>query len=81
VVKGGKEAEHVLVNQRLDNRGVGRGGTTTKLLPLSEMIWASNGSHCKRCITLTRGRTLDSKINDSIGEGGRGGVALVVGIK
>jgi hypothetical protein len=29
VVKGGREEEHVLVNQRLDNGEVGRGGTTT----------------------------------------------------
>jgi hypothetical protein len=42
---------------------------------------ANSGSRHKRCITLTRGRRRDSNIDDSISEGGRGGVALVMGVK
>jgi hypothetical protein len=43
---------------------------------------ARSGSRCKRCITLViGGRIRDSDINDSVREGGGGGVALVVGVK
>jgi hypothetical protein len=80
MVKGGREEEHILGNQRLNIGRVGRGGTTTELLPLSKVMRASSRSRCKRCITLTRGRRRDSNINASISEGGRGGVALVVGV-
>jgi hypothetical protein len=81
MVKGGREEEHVLVDQRLNNGRVGRGGTTMELLPLSAMMRASCGSRIKRSITLARGRRWDSNIKDSISEGGRGGVALVMGVK
>jgi hypothetical protein len=66
VVKGGREEEHLLVNHQLDDGGIGRGGTTMELLPLGEVMRASSGSRCKRCITLTRGRRRDSDINDSV---------------
>jgi hypothetical protein len=77
VVKGGGEEKHVLINHQLDDRGIGRGVTTTELQPLSKVVRASSGSRCKRCITLIGGRRRDSDINDSIREGGGGGVALV----
>jgi hypothetical protein len=60
MVKGSGEEKHVLVNQGLDNGRVGRSGTTTELLPLSKVMRLSSGSHCKRCITLRRGRRPDS---------------------
>jgi hypothetical protein len=61
---------------------VGRGGTTAELLPLNEVMQGSSGSRCKRCITLTRGRRRDGNIiNDSIGEGGGGGTAVVVRVE
>jgi hypothetical protein len=41
----------------------------------------SSGSCCKRCITFIGGRRRDSDINDSVSEGGGGGVSLVVGVK
>jgi hypothetical protein len=61
--------------------GIGSGVTTTELQPLGKVMRASSGSRCKRCITLIGGRRRDSDINDSIREGGGGGVALVVGVK
>ena len=81
VVKGGREEKHLLVDHQLDNGGVGRGVATTELQPLGKVMRASSGSRCKRCITLIGGRSRDSDINDSISEGGGGGVALVVGVK
>jgi hypothetical protein len=81
VVKGGGEEEHLLVNHRLDDGGIGRGVTTTELQPLGKVMRASSGSRCKRCITLIGGRRRDSDINDSISEGGGGRVALVVGVE
>jgi hypothetical protein len=71
VVESGGEEEHILVNHRLDNGGVGRGATTTKLQPLGKVMRMSSGScWCERCITLIGGRRRDSDINDSVGEGG-----------
>jgi hypothetical protein len=81
MVKRGREEEHILGDKGLDNGRVGRGGTTTELLPLSKVMRASSGSRCKRCITLIRGRRRDSDINDSIVQGGGCGVALVMGVK
>jgi hypothetical protein len=68
MVEGGGEEKHVLVNKGLSNGRVCRGGTTTELLPLSEVMWASSGSRCKRCVALTTGRRRDSKINGSISQ-------------
>jgi hypothetical protein len=42
---------------------------------------ASSGSRCERCITLVGGRSRDGDIDDSVGEGVGGGMALVVGVK
>jgi hypothetical protein len=81
VVEGGGEEEHILINHRLDDGGIGMGATTTKLQPLVKVMRASSGSRCERCITLIGGRRRDSDINDSVGEGGGGGVALVVGVE
>jgi hypothetical protein len=81
VVEGGGEEKHVLIDHRLDDGEIGMGVTTTKLQPLGKVMQASSGSHCKRCITLIGGRRRDSDINDSVGEGGGGGVALVVGVE
>jgi hypothetical protein len=81
VVKGGREEKHVLINHQLYDGGIGMGVTTTKLQPLGKVMRASSGSRCKRCITLIGGRRQDSDINDSIREGGGGGVALVVGVE
>jgi hypothetical protein len=38
MVKGGREEEHLLVNHRLNNGRVGRGGTTTEHLLLSKVM-------------------------------------------
>jgi hypothetical protein len=81
VVEGGGEEKHVLISHQLDDGGIGRGVTTTELQPLGKVMPASSGSHCKRCITLIGGRRRDSDINDSIREGGGGGMALLVGVK
>jgi hypothetical protein len=51
MVERGREEEHILGNKGLDNGRVGRGGTTTELLPLSKVMRASSGSRCIRCIT------------------------------
>jgi hypothetical protein len=78
----GREEKHVLINHQLDDGGIGRGVTTTELQPLSKVMQASSRSRCKRRITLIGGRRWDSDINGSVTrEGGRGGVALVVGVK
>ena len=81
VVESGGEEEHILVNHRLDDGGVGRGATTTKLQSLSKVMRASSGSRCERCITLVGGRRRDGDIDDSVGEGVGGGMALVVGVE
>jgi hypothetical protein len=82
VVESGGEEEHIVIDHRLDDGGVGRGVTTTKLQPLGKVMRASSGSCCEMCITLIGGgRRRDSDIDDSVGEGGWGGVALVVGVK
>jgi hypothetical protein len=81
VVEGGGKEEHVLINHQLDDGGIGMGVTNMKLQPLGKVMQASSGSHYKRCITLIGGRRWDSDINDSVGEGGGGGVALVVEVK
>jgi hypothetical protein len=81
VVKGGGEEKHILINHCLDDGGIGTGGTTTKLQPLGKVMRASSGSRCERCITLIGGKRQDIDINDSVGEGGGGGVALVVGVE
>jgi hypothetical protein len=70
-----------LIDHQLNDGGIGTGVTTTKLQPLGKVMRASSGSHCKRCITLIGGRRRDSDISDSVGEGGGGGVALVVGLR
>ena len=69
VVESGGEEEHILVNHRLDDGGVGRGVTTMKLQPLGKVMRASSGSRCERCITLVGGRRRDGDIDDSVGEG------------
>jgi hypothetical protein len=51
VVNSNREEEHILGDQGLNNGRVGRGGTTTELLPLSEVMRASSGSRCVGCIT------------------------------
>jgi hypothetical protein len=81
VVESGGEEEHIVINHHLDDGGVGRGVTTTKLQPLGKVMRASSGSRCERCITLIGGRRWDSDIDDSVGEGGGCGVALVVGVE
>jgi hypothetical protein len=81
VVESGGEEEHILIDHPLDDGGVGRGATTTKLQPLSKVMRASSGSCCERYITLIGGRRRDGDIDGSIGEGGRGGVELVVGVE
>ena len=81
MVEGGGKKKHILVNQRLDNGRVGRGGATTELLPLGKVMRAKSGNRCKRCITLIRGRRRDGHVNNSIVGRGRGRVALVVRVK
>jgi hypothetical protein len=51
VVKSGGEEEHILIDHRLDDGGVGRGATTTKLQPLGKVMRASSGSRCERCVS------------------------------
>ena len=48
VVESGGEEEHIVINHCLDDGGVGRGVTTTKLQPLGKVMRASSGSHCER---------------------------------